>query len=104
MRSTSASNLSIIIGVLEGLRTCWLLLITHVLVALPFMYNRMNNIQLVSSGNLDPYRHMYKLHSTLKCSSSFCRPVTGAGAVSFHTMVMTGGEVDTTGRAIDLGI
>src|SRR5258705_141926 len=75
MRSTSASNSSIIIGVLEGPRTCWILCIAHVLVALPFMYDRMNNIQLISSGNLDPCRHMYKLHSALKQSRSSCRPV-----------------------------
>src|SRR5260221_6016490 len=39
-RSTSALNLSIVIGIPEGLRTCWILCITHVLVALPFMYDR----------------------------------------------------------------
>src|SRR5258708_23844179 len=65
-RSTLASNLSIIIGVLEGLRTCWILCIAHVLAALPFMYDRMNSIWLVSSGNSDPHRHMYRLHSALK--------------------------------------
>src|SRR5258707_3581162 len=65
-RSTSASNSSIVIGIPEGLRTCWILCIAHVLVALPFMYDRMNSIQLISSGNLDPHRHMYRLHSTLK--------------------------------------
>src|SRR5258708_14366434 len=58
-RSTSASNLSIIIGVLEGLRTCWILCITHVPAAPPFMYDRMNSIQLVLLGNSDPHRHMY---------------------------------------------
>src|SRR5260221_11403517 len=41
-RSTSASNSSIVIGILEGLRTCWILCIAHVLVAPPFMYDRMN--------------------------------------------------------------
>src|SRR5258708_9687329 len=66
MRSTLALNSSIIIGILEGLRTCWILCITHVLVALPFMYDRMNSIQLISSGNSDPHRHMYRLHSALK--------------------------------------
>src|SRR5258708_39688705 len=66
MRSTLALNLSIIIGVPEGLRTCWILCITHVLVALPFMYDRMNSIWLVSLGNSDPCRHMYRLHSDLK--------------------------------------
>src|SRR5258708_2309733 len=100
MRSTSASNLSIIIGVLEGLRTCWILWITHVLVALPFMYNRMNNIQLVSSGNLDPSRHMYKLHSTLKWSRSSCRPVNGVGAVIFRSLVMAGGGGGSAGSDI----
>src|SRR5258708_11018675 len=59
-RLTSASNLSIIIGIPEGLRTCWILCIAHVLVALPFMYDRMNSIWLISSGNLDPHRHMYR--------------------------------------------
>src|SRR5258707_13647128 len=66
MRSTSVLNSSIIIGILEGLRTCWILCIAHVPAALPFMYDRMNNIWLVSSGNSDPHRHMYRLHSTLK--------------------------------------
>src|SRR5258708_22044018 len=66
MRSTLASNSSIIIGIPEGLRTFWILCITHVLVALPFMYDRMNSIQLVSLGNSDPCRCMYRLHSTLK--------------------------------------
>src|SRR5258707_4538878 len=65
-RSTLASNLSIIIRVLEGLRTCWILCIAHVLAALTFMYDRMNSIQLVSLGNSDPHRHMYRLHSALK--------------------------------------
>src|SRR5260370_42628559 len=78
-RSTSASNLSTIIGVPEGLRTCWILCVAHVLVALPFMYDRMNSIQLVSSGNSDPHRHMYRLHSTLKQSRSSCRPVSVLG-------------------------
>src|SRR5258705_11740323 len=63
MRSTSALNSSIIIGILEGLRTCWILCITHVPAALPFMYDRMNSIQLILLGNLDPHRHMYRLHS-----------------------------------------
>src|SRR5258708_39161742 len=65
-RSTLASNLSIIIGILEGLRTCWILCVAHVPAALHFIYDRMNNIQLVLSGNLDPCRHMYRLHSALK--------------------------------------
>src|SRR5258705_1482641 len=66
MRLTLASNLSIVIGVLEGLRTCWILCIAHVLVALPFMYDRMNSIQLILLGNSDPRRCMYRLHSALK--------------------------------------
>src|SRR5258708_674964 len=66
MRSTLASNSSIVIGILEGLRTCWILCIAHVPVAPPFMYDRMNSIQLVLSGNSDPCRHMYRLHSALK--------------------------------------
>src|SRR6266478_4961927 len=68
MRLTLASNSSIVIGVPEGLRTCWILCIAHVLAALPFMYDRMNSIQLVSLGNSDPRRHMYRLHSALKQS------------------------------------
>src|SRR6266436_6554583 len=86
MRSTLASNLSIVISVPEGLRTCWILCVTHVLVALPFMYDRMNSIRLVSSGNSDPCRHMYRLHSTLKQSRSSCRPVNGVGAVIFGSL------------------
>src|SRR5258707_5381103 len=74
MRSTSALNSSIVIGILEGLRTCWILCIAHVPVALPFMYDRMNSIQLISLGNSDPCRHMYRLHSTLKQLRSSCRP------------------------------
>src|SRR5258707_3918900 len=65
-RLTSASNSSIIIGILEGLRTCWILCITHVPAAPPFMYDGMNSIQLILSGNSDPRRCMYRLHSTLK--------------------------------------
>src|SRR5258708_21565623 len=63
MRLTLASNLSIVIGILEGLRTCWILCITHVPAALPFMYDRMNSIWLISLRNLDPHRHMHSLHS-----------------------------------------
>src|SRR5258705_13202590 len=96
-RSTSASNLSIVIGIPEGLRTCWILCVTHVLVALPFMYDRMNSIQLVSSGNLDPHRHMYRLHSTLKQSRSSCRPVNGVGVVIFRSLVVAGGGGRATG-------
>src|SRR5260370_14540919 len=65
-RSTLALNSSIVIGIPEGLRTCWILCITHVPAALPFMYDRMNSIQLISSGNSDPHRCMYRLHSALK--------------------------------------
>src|SRR5260221_9529060 len=65
-RLTSTLNSSIIIGIPEGLRTCWILCVTHVLAAPPFMYDRMNSIWLISLGNLDPCRHMYRLHSTLK--------------------------------------
>src|SRR5258708_2546346 len=95
-RSTSASNLSIIIGVPEGLRTCWILCITHVPV-LPFMYDRMNSIWLVLSGNLDPHRCMYRLHSTLKQSRSSCRPVNGVGAAIFGSLVVVGGGGGSTG-------
>src|SRR5258708_4707957 len=89
-RSTSASNSSIVIGVPEGLRTCWILCITHVLAAPPFMYDRMNSIRLVSSGNSDPHRHMYRLHSTLKQSRSSCRPVNGVGVVVVGSLVVVG--------------
>src|SRR5258705_26844 len=97
MRSTSASNPSIIIGVLEGLRTCWILCITHVLVAPPFMYDRMNSIRLVSSGNSDPRRHMYRLHSALKRSRSSCRPVNGVGVAIFRSLVVVGSGGGSTG-------
>src|SRR5258708_22686898 len=93
MRSTSALNLSIIIGIPEGLRTCWILCITHVPAALPFMYDRMNSIWLILSGNLDPHRHMYRLHSTLKQSRSSCRPVNGVGAAIFRSLVVVGGSM-----------
>src|SRR5258708_11984838 len=98
MRSTSASNLSIIMSILEGLRTCWILCVTHVPAALPFMYDRMNNIQLISLGNSDPHRHMYRLHSTLKQSRSSCRPVNRVGEVILGSLVMTGGGGGSTGR------
>src|SRR6266481_4004407 len=91
MRLTSASNSSIVIGILEGLRTCWILCITHVLAALPFMYDRMNSIWLVSLGNSDPHRHMYRLHSALKQLRSSCRPVNGVGAAIFGSLVVVGG-------------
>src|SRR5258705_9192463 len=91
MRLTSASNSSTIISILEGLWTCWILCITHVPAALPFMYDRMNNIWLVSSGNSDPHRHMYKLHSTLKQSRSSCRPVNRVGVAIFRSSVGGGG-------------
>src|SRR5258708_5220630 len=100
MRSTSASNSSIIISVLEGLRTCWILCIIHVPVAPLFMYNRMNNIQLVLLGNLDPHRHMYRLHSALKWSRSSCRPVNGVGVAIFRSLVMAGGGGGSTGDDI----
>src|SRR5258707_4329423 len=97
MRLTLASNSSIIIGILEGLRTCWILCIAHVPAALPFMYDRMNSIQLISSGNLDPHRHMYRLHSALKQSRSSCRPVNGVGVVIFRSLVVVGGGGRSTG-------
>src|SRR5258707_8263153 len=96
-RLTLASNLSIVIGILEGLRTCWILCITHVPVALPFMYDRMNSIRLVLSGNSDPHRHMYRLHSALKQSRSSCRPVNGVGAAIFRSLVVVGGGGRSTG-------
>src|SRR5258708_36483820 len=77
MRSALALNSSIVIGILEGLRTCWILCVAHVPVAPPFMYDRMNSIWLILLGNLDPHRHMYRLHSALKRSRSSCRPVNG---------------------------
>src|SRR5258708_32282914 len=58
-------KLTIVTGISEGLGTCWILCITQVL-ALPFMYDRMNSIWLVLSGNSDPCRCIYRLHSTLK--------------------------------------
>ena len=96
---TSASNLSIIIGILEGLRTCWILCVAHVPVAPPFMYDRMNSIQLISSGNSDPHRHMYRLHSTLKLKQlrSSCRPVNGVGAAIFGSLVVVGSGGGSTG-------
>src|SRR5258708_18546977 len=100
MRLTSASNSSIVISISEGLRTCWILCITHVPVALPFMYNRMNNIWLVLSGNLDPCRCMYRLHSALKQSRSSCRPVNGVGVAIFRSLVMAGGGGGSTGGDI----
>src|SRR5258708_37034284 len=90
-RLTLASNLSIVIGVPEGLRTCWILCIAHVLVAPPFMYDRMNSIQLVLLGNSDPCRHMYRLHSTLKRLRSSCRPVNRVGVAIFRSLVVVGG-------------
>src|SRR5258708_5615426 len=96
-RSTSASNLSIVIGIPEGLRTCWILCVAHVLVALPFMYDRMNSIQLISSGNSDPRRHMYRLHSTLKRSRSSCGPVNRVGVAIFRSLVVVGGGGRSTG-------
>src|SRR5258708_35454065 len=96
-RSTSALNSSIIIGVPEGLRTCWILCVTHVLVALPFIYDRMNNIQLVLSGNSDPCRHMYRLHSALKQSRSSCRPVNRVGAAILGSLVVAVGGGGSTG-------
>src|SRR5258708_4219884 len=101
MRSTLALNLSIIIGIPEGLRTCWILCIAHVPVALPFMYDRMNSIWLVSLGNSDPHRCMYRLHSTLKQSRSSCRPVNGVGAAIFRSLVVVGGGGGSTGGGGD---
>src|SRR5258707_9450633 len=97
MRLTSASNSSMVIGILEGLRTCWILCIAHVPVAPPFMYDRMNSIWLVSSGNSDPRRHMYRLHSALKQSRSSCRPVNGVGAAIFGSLVVVGSGGRSTG-------
>src|SRR5260221_1761941 len=96
MRLTSALNSSIIISISEGLRTCWILCVTHVL-ALPFMYDRMNNIWLISLGNSDPCRHMYRLHSTLKQWRSSCRPVNGVGVAIFSSLVVVGSGGRSTG-------
>src|SRR5258707_4237293 len=96
-RSTLASNSSIVIGTLEGLRTCWILCVAHVPAAPPFMYDRMNSIQLVSLWNSDPHRHMYRLHSTLKQLRSSCRPVNGVGMVIFGSLVVVGGGGRSTG-------
>src|SRR5258707_4003924 len=98
-RSTSALNSSIVIGIPEGLRTCWILCIAHVPAAPPFMYDRMNSIWLVSLGNSDPCRHMYRLHSTLKQLSSSCRPVNGVVTVWFGVLVVAGGGGRDTGGA-----
>src|SRR5258707_5252468 len=100
MRLTSASNSSIVIGISEGLRTCWILCVAHVLAAPPFMYDRMNNIQFVSSGNSDPCRHMYRLHSTLQRSRSSCRPVNGVGVAIFRSLVMAGGGGRSAGSDV----
>src|SRR5260221_14066828 len=81
----------------EGLRTCWVLCIAHVPAAPPFMYDRMNSIRLVSLGNLDPCRHMYRLHSALKQSRSSCRPVNGVGVAIFRSLVVAGGGGRSTG-------
>src|SRR5258707_13390474 len=97
MRLTLASNLSIIISILEGLRTCWILCVAHVPAAPPFMYDRMNSIQLVSSGNSDPHRHMYRLHSALKRLRSSCRPVNGVGVAIFRSLVVVGSGGRSTG-------
>ena len=51
----------------------------------------MNSIWLVSLGNSDPHRHMYKLHSALKWSRSSCRPVNRVGVAIFGSLVMVGG-------------
>src|SRR5260370_3523890 len=91
MRST------IVIGIPEGLRTCWMLCVAHVPAAPPFMYDRMNSIWLISSGNLDPRRRMYRLHSTLKQLRSSCRPVNRVGAAIFRSLVVVGGGGGSTG-------
>src|SRR6266481_3421983 len=96
-RSTSALNSSIIIGIPKGLRTCWILCVTHVPAAPPFMYDRMNSIWLILSRNLDPHRHMYRLHSTLKQLRSSCRPVNGVDAAIFGSLVVVGGGGRSTG-------
>src|SRR5260221_944517 len=64
------------------------------------MYDRMNNIWLVSSGNSDPCRHMYRLHSALKWSRSSCRPVNGVGVAIFGSLVVAGGGGGSTGGDI----
>src|SRR5260370_19117253 len=100
-RSALALNSSIVIGIPEGLRTCWILCVAHVPVALPFMYDRMNSIWLISLGNSDPHRHMYRLHSALKRSRSSCRPVNRVGAVIFGSLVVVGGGGRATGGDMD---
>src|SRR5260221_346009 len=100
MRLTSASNSSIVIGVSEGLRTCWILCVAHIPAAPPFMYDKMNSIWLISLENLDPHRHMYRLHSALKQSRSSCRPVNGVGAAIFGSLVMAGGGGGSTGSDV----
>src|SRR5260370_23053956 len=61
------------------------------------MYDRMNSIWLVSSGNSGPCRCMYRLHSALKQSRSSCRPVNGVGAAIFRSLVVVGGGGGSTG-------
>src|SRR5258708_17693050 len=97
MRSTSALNSSIVISIPEGLRTCWILCIAHVLVAPPFMYDRMNSIRLVLLGNSHPHRHMYRLYSALKRSRSSCRPVNGVGVAIFGSLIVVGSGGGSTG-------
>src|SRR5258708_33875565 len=97
MRSTSASNSSIVIGIPEGVRTCWILCIARVLAAPPFMYDRMNSIWLILLGNLDPHRCMYRLHSALKQSRSSCRPVNRVGVAIFGSLVVVGSGGRSTG-------
>src|SRR5260221_6300694 len=65
-----------------------------------YMYDRMNNIWLVLSGNSDPCRRMYRLHSALKQSRSSCRPVNGVGVMIFGSLVVAGGGGGSTGSDI----
>src|SRR5258708_37013569 len=97
MRASSALNFSIVIGVLEGWRTCWILCVTHVPVAPPFIYDRMNNIWLVFSGNSAPHRCTCRPHSALKQSRSSCRPVNRVGAVILGSLVVAVGGSGSTG-------
>src|SRR5258708_557268 len=96
-RSTLALNLSIVIGIPEGLRTCWILCVAHVLVAPPFMYDRMNSIRLVLLGNSVPRRYMYRLWCVLERSRSSCRPVDGVGVAIFGSLIVVGSGGGSTG-------
>src|SRR5258705_3090426 len=57
----------------------------------------MNSIQLVSLGNSETHRCMYRLHSALKQSRSSCRPVNRVGVTIFRSLVVVGSGGGSTG-------